>query len=186
MNISGIFFATFAVLLIANFFILGPPWRDEWRGKARGLNNYGLALQNQGRIEEAKKFYIASIRKMPNYSHPYINMGTLCEIEKDFERATRFYKVALKIEPKSASARYNLANCLFYTGHPGEAVQNFRALARAGFHQSDCLNNAGYILNHQGKKKEAIQSFVQAIAADQSNREARENLKILARSRLSS
>jgi len=179
VTIPRLFATVFAVLLIANFFILGPPWRDEWRGKARGHNNLGLAYQNVGRIAEAKEHYIAAIKKRPGYSHPFINMGTICEIENDNVRAMKFYKVALMMDPKSSTARWNYANTLFYTGNDSAAVNQFFIVAGMNVYTSAALNNAGYILDHMGRQEEAIATFSDAMKADPNNQESRRNFQML-------
>jgi tetratricopeptide (TPR) repeat protein len=179
--ISGprLFVAVFAVLLTVNFFVLGPPWQDEWRGKARGHNNLGKAYQDAGRLVEAKQQYMIAMRKQPNYAHPYINMGTILELEGEYGEAVIMYRWALKNESDSAVARYNLGNCLVRLNQLDEAAGIFAETVRMGFAVAKSHNNLGYIRANQGRIPEAIVEFRAALKEDPAFEEPLKNILLL-------
>jgi tetratricopeptide (TPR) repeat protein len=176
VNIPRLFLAVFVILLAANYFALGSPFKDEWRGKARGLNNLGLAYQDAGRIEDARFLYIAAIKKSRGYTHPYINLGTVAEIYGYYDEAATLYRYALKIDPGEAIAAYNLGACLLRLGGYDEAMTNFRKVDN--YLKPQALNDIGCIYLLQGKKSEAIATFQEA--AEKNSAEAKKNLLRLA------
>ena len=60
-------------------------------------------------FEEARRIYDQLIRERPELPQPHVARGTVWAAVGDLDRAITAYEQALRIDPKSASARDNLA-----------------------------------------------------------------------------
>jgi tetratricopeptide (TPR) repeat protein len=68
--------------------------------------NLGLALFNEGKIEEAIDHYNQAIRIEPNYNQAYYNRGTIYTKLGQYQRAIKDYNEAIRIKP-DYSISYN-------------------------------------------------------------------------------
>jgi len=134
--------------------------------KARVRNNLGRAYQDAGRLVEAEEQFMLAIQRVPQYSHPHINMGILRETEGRHKEALIFFRRALEIEPGSVLAHYNLGTCLYMSGHPDEAIGEFGIVVKMGTMAAEAYNNIGYIRANQGREQEALTAFASAMKAD--------------------
>ena len=62
-------------------------------------NNLGIALQEQGRVEEAISHYVEAIRLNPNYIKAYVNLGEALASQGKFTEAMAVFSKALQIKP---------------------------------------------------------------------------------------
>ena len=77
------------------------------------LGNLRLA---QGRANEAKSYYFATLRLDPSHEGGYNNLGVLALQEKRWTLAARFFENALKQNPRDAKNHYLLAEAEFHSG----------------------------------------------------------------------
>jgi Flp pilus assembly protein TadD len=77
------------------------------------LGNLRLA---QGRTNEAKSYYFATLRLDPSHEGGYNNLGVLALQEKRWTLAARFFENALKQNPRDAKNHYLLAEAEFRSG----------------------------------------------------------------------
>jgi protein O-mannosyl-transferase len=155
------------------------------------LNNLGVALFDQGRVEEAINYYERAVRVEPGHfeedagvggeqsKHSYgasvvnpihvdalFNMGNALAKRGDFAKAAEYFAAVLRIEPKEHQALNNLANSLLKLGKPAEAITNYvRALS---LKPNDAKAHKGLAaaLTAQGKVEEAIGHYRQALAEE--------------------
>ena len=86
----------------------------------------GIALKEQGRIEEAIKAYIKAISLKPDDAEIYNNMGiVLAELDK-LEEAIEVYNKALLLKPDFAEAYNNMGIALKKKGMIEEATEAFK------------------------------------------------------------
>lgn len=64
--------------------------------------NYGILLQEWGRLEEALKLHKQSLQINPKYFNALHNAGFCCEMLKKFDEAIVFFSKALEVKPDSA------------------------------------------------------------------------------------
>lgn len=69
------------------------------------LNNYGVALTELGRFDEAAQAFSWSAALDPNYPEARINWGALLLKQKDLVGAKREFEAAIQSDPHSATAR---------------------------------------------------------------------------------
>ena len=79
------------------------------------LNNYGVFLCSQGRLEEAVKKFLAAV-KQPFYKTPEVayNNAGLCAMQiPDEAKAEEYFRSALRFNPRMPDALYELADLNF-------------------------------------------------------------------------
>jgi len=95
----------------------------------RVFSNYGIFLNEIGRIKEAERELKKAISLNPNYANAYYNLGVLYIGKGNFKEAERELKKAIKIKSDFAIAHYNLGFILKDLGRLKEAESfNLKAL----------------------------------------------------------
>jgi tetratricopeptide (TPR) repeat protein len=94
---------------------------------------------------------------------PQITAGLNLMRGGDFERAAAAFREALKINPASDSAHYNLALALVRLHQPAEAVEHLKAVVSSNPNSAIARYNLGILLEQQGRFSEAVEEF-QAVA----------------------
>lgn len=81
-------------------------WRSEldfWADaiikapKSRGFNNYAIALWEAGRAQEAMEYFRKAIEKDSWYAEPHVNLATIYQMRKEYDKALTHYGHALEI-----------------------------------------------------------------------------------------
>ena len=65
----------------------------------------GIALQDQGKLEEAIEAYSKALAIKPDYAEAYNNMGNALKDQGKLEEAIEAYSKALAIKPDYEAAR---------------------------------------------------------------------------------
>lgn len=79
------------------------------------LNNYGVFLCGQRRLDEAQKNFLAAV-KQPFYRTPEVayNNAGLCAMEMpDLAKAEEYFRAALRLNPNMPDALYEMADLKF-------------------------------------------------------------------------
>ena len=89
--------------------------------------NLGLALKDQGRMEEALSEFRETARIRPSSADAHNNIGIILEIYyKKYDEAISHYQSSLKIEPDNYGTHFNLGLALTENGKSKEAIEHFR------------------------------------------------------------
>ena len=103
-------------------------WGDSVKkspNKARPHNNFGVALKDQGRLDEAVEHFKQTIGIDPQFAEAYNNLGnSYIKLGKSKEAITQ-YKMALSISPDSPSVHVNLGNALAKRWELEEALLHY-------------------------------------------------------------
>lgn len=117
---------------------------------AQAQLNYGKALHEAGRTDEAIGHYQAAIKHDPTLADAEFFLGLAFKDLREYDRAVQHYERSLVLDPKNAKAEFNLAVVLNALGEPTEArrrLEHSLALDPSLFlaHQvlGDWLLNAG-------------------------------------------
>lgn len=94
--------------------------------------NYGKALHEAGRVDEAIRKYEFAIARDPSLAEAEFCLGLAWKDLGDLDRALEHYERAFVLEPKSGKCESNLAGVL--------AAKGLRAEARARYEHSLVLN----------------------------------------------
>ncbi len=138
--------------------------------------NLGVALQAEGRLDEAADHYHRAIALAPDYPPAYNNLATALRAKGQIGEAITTYQQAIRLRPEYPAAEYNLANALIDAGKPADAADHFRIALQTIPASVDVHNNLGIALMGQGKRDEAIAEFREALLVDAASVKAHRNL----------
>ena len=138
--------------------------------------NLGVALQDDGRLDEAVAHYERAIALTPDDAPAYNNLGTALRAKGDIARAVASYERALAVRPNYPDAHYNLANALMDEHKPDEAVAHFTIALQSMPGSVDVENNLGAALAGEGKLDDAVAVYTRALTTDPESVVAHRNL----------
>ncbi len=160
-------------------------------GNYLALNNAGVALVKEGKMDEAILEFSEALRLEPGYADVHNNLGKALASQGKLGEAIAEYSVAVRIKPDFAEAHYNLGSALAGQGRMDDAVAQYSEALRIqpdfpGAHESlgpvldspEAHDNLGIVLAKQGKLDEAIPEFQEALRLKPDDPQAHNNLGI--------
>ncbi len=139
-------------------------------------NNLAVALQGDGRFDEAAEHYQRAVALSPGYGPAYNNLATNLRAKGDVSAAIATYQRLLAAQPDYPDAHYNLGNALADQNRLDEAIAQFRVALAADPGSVEVENNLGIALLAAGKLTEAVATLQKALAADPKSVMAHRNL----------
>lgn len=136
----------------------------QYPGALVVYNVLGVALEGQGKLEEAVQYYRKALLMNPSISEIHFNLGSvLSQLGRDDE-AVASYQRAIKISPGLAVAHFNLATLLQKKSLLDEAVRHYRqaVVIEPGFFEA--YGAMGTAMQQQGHLDDAIACYRQALA----------------------
>jgi tetratricopeptide (TPR) repeat protein len=125
--------------------------------------NLGMALDAEGKKEEAIPHYLAAIKINPAQQEAHSNLGVVLAAQGRNEEAVAHYLAAIKINPNYADAYYNLANLLIKHGKMEEAIDNYRKVIKINPDHFEAHCNLADVFVKQNKLDQAIEHFREAV-----------------------
>jgi serine/threonine-protein kinase len=138
--------------------------------------NLGLALQSQGRSDDAIAEYRQALALDPKYATAQSNIGVALASKNRRDEAVAAFRDAVRLDPRDAMGHYNLGCVLSDQGKFDEAVAEYRQTLTLAPKYAEAHTNLGIALLHQGKRAEAVASFHKALAINPRLAEAHYNL----------
>ena len=137
-------------------------------------NNLALAAVDSGELEVAEAHYRESlaIKAQPAI---YNDLGFVLEREGLPDEAAEMYRKAIRLDPQSAPAHYNLGSSLARGGRYAEAESHFRKALKVS-PNTQTYTGLGILLAQLGRTDEAIANLQAAIKADPKNAVAHQKL----------
>ena len=131
--------------------------------KARPRFNLALALQRQGKPEEAIPHYLAVLRLKPGYETAHYNIGHAFRRQGKLDDAVKHYREEIRVNPNFEKTYYDLGNVLLEQKQTDEAIGYY--LKALSIKPDDELAhyNLGIALKRQGRTDKAITHFMQAV-----------------------
>ena len=139
-------------------------------------NNLAVALQAEGRFDDAAEHYQRAMTLSPGYAPAYNNLATALRAKGDVERAIATYEHLLTVQPDYPDAHYNLGNALMDQHRTDEAIAHFNIALRSNPGAVEVENNLGIALLAAGKPEAAVTEFQKALAANPRSVPAHRNL----------
>jgi tetratricopeptide (TPR) repeat protein len=109
-------------------------------------NELGIALQKNGKADEAITQYKEALRINPGFAQAHNNLGiTLRQTGRTDEAITQ-YQLALEIMPDDAEAHFNLARVLFEKGRVRESIAQFQSALQLKPADMEVLDTLAWLL----------------------------------------
>jgi tetratricopeptide (TPR) repeat protein len=118
--------------------------------------NYGVALEANGRLEDAAAEYQAAIRSKPGWFEAMNNLGIIYFKQGQHHKAMDTFNRILKIDPFNAEARNNMGVVFSDQGRNKEAIQNFRQALEADPKYVKAVVNLERTLEDEGDFADAM------------------------------
>ena len=126
-------------------------------------NNLGVALAQDGRLDEAIYHYFQALRIKPGTADVHNNLGNALAAQGSVDRAVDHYYQALEIDSNNAKAHNNLGNLLANQGKTEEAINHYNEALRLKPDYVEVHYNLGTALAEQGRTEEAIDHVTEAL-----------------------
>jgi tetratricopeptide (TPR) repeat protein len=126
-------------------------------------NDLGVALDDQGRIDEAIRQFQTAVRLAPDYPDAHANLGSALFKNGQIDEAIRQYQEALGLKADNARTFYNLGTALYAKGRIDESIREFQEALRFKPDYAEAHSNLGSALYRSGQINEAIQQFQEAL-----------------------
>lgn len=142
------------------------------------LNNYGIALAQKGRLEEAVGTYREALRVWPYSSFAELNLGAALADQGHLGEAIEHYGRALALNPGYAMAEMNLGRAYAKLGVTGEAIRHYEQALSFDPELADSHFNLGYLLVGQGELARGWQHYVAGLRLDPWSANAQNNMGV--------
>jgi tetratricopeptide (TPR) repeat protein len=139
-------------------------------------NNLGLALAQQGKLDQAMAHYDEALRLDPDYPRPHNNLGLALAQQGKMEQAMAQYAEALRLAPDYAAAHNNLGLALARQGKWEQAMAHYAEALRLDPDDASAHHKLGLALDAQGKMEQAMAHYAEALRLDPDDAEAHHNL----------
>lgn len=136
------------------------------KGNADALYTKGNALEEAGEIDKAIEAYQEALLDNSKHYESLLHLGYIF-LEKDVNLAKDYFANAVKINPQSTEALYNLAMISQENEHPEDALKLYDNMLKINPSDKLALYNSGYVeLVYLQDFAKAISFFNQAILVD--------------------
>ena len=133
------------------------------RQSAASHYDAGLALEQQGKVQEAIGQYGQALRLYPDYADAHVNLGNAMRQSGRIRESIGHYEQALRIEPDSSRGHNDFGVALVELGRLQEAIGHYEQALRLQPDSFDSHYNLGIALMGQGRLQEAIGHYEQAL-----------------------
>jgi len=140
--------------------------------KAQALFQRGLALHQQGILNEAKNFYLQALNLHPNQPDSLHLLGVIASHTKKFELAVELIGSAIAIAPNIAVFHSNLGLALEDLQRFEDALASYDKAIALKPDYADAYINRGNALKDLKRLDDAIASYEKAIALEPDHAEA--------------
>ena len=155
-----------AALIAVAWLAQNRPLPIETAPRATTYYNVGVALYDNGRLDEARDALDRAVDIVPRFADGHFSLGNVLTASGQTSQAMVHYRRAIAIDPSHADAGLRLARLLVDGGRRDEAIQRCRALIETASHDAAMLVNVAHLLSQMGQLAEATSSLEHALAID--------------------
>jgi Flp pilus assembly protein TadD len=138
--------------------------------------NYGKALHQAGRVEEAISKYEFAISRSPSLAEAEFFLGLAWSDLGDLDRAIEHYERSFLLDPKNAKCESNLAGVLVAKGLPVEARRRYEHSLSLKPDLQIAHKELADLLCANGEYDAAVTHYEEALRIQPDYRAAKENL----------
>jgi protein O-mannosyl-transferase len=129
-------------------------------------DHLGLALHNNGQIDEAEAHFKKALQIQPNDFLALLTMGLTRFSQGRVPEAIQYAQAAIRSEPESSKAHDLLGMALAKQNHNDAALDEMRRAKELAPKDAEIRNNLGLQLARLGRFPEAIDEFHEAVRLD--------------------
>ena len=134
--------------------------------------NYGVALKEAGKLDEAVEQFNKAIEIEPGYSRLYNDLGLVDFQKNDMNGAIQNFQLCVDREPGFADGHRDLGTALLQTGQVDRALVELKLAVDAEPLEATCHNDYANALLDAGRGQEAADEYHKALAIDPTMPEA--------------
>jgi tetratricopeptide (TPR) repeat protein len=125
--------------------------------------DYGVALQKEGRWEEAEEQYKTALRFNPAGPKSHMNLAVALMAQAKFDEAAPHMEAALHLQPNDGEFHLNYANLLQRLGRGDEAGPHYEAAARLLPDSPEAHYNYASFLASTGKGYDCVNELQRVV-----------------------
>jgi protein O-mannosyl-transferase len=170
------FVAIFSLFLGSGLYSRNKVWSSSiafWEDivtkapkKARGHNNLGVALSEEGGFERAIPHYLQAIQLDKVYSDPWSNLAVAYSVKGKDDEAISALKEAIRIFPSYPEAYNNLGTLILKKKEYEKAEETLKLAISLRPHYGKAHFNLGRVYLEQKENEKAWNEFVLATKGD--------------------
>jgi len=126
------------------------------------LNYLGIALLQEGKLDEARKYFDRATKINRRFSDAYNNLGATYYAEKQYKKAVSQYQRSLSLKPDVASVYTNVGYAYFAEKQIPKAMEAFHRALEIDPHVFEETGRAGSILSYRSVGDRGLFNFMLA------------------------
>jgi len=128
-----------------------------------GYFEYGMIMKDEGRFDDAEKYFITAINKNSDFFQAYHSLGVVLNKKRTYEKAIEAFHKSLSINPKYSPALFSLGVAYSALGKFDEAISHtLRGLEiRIDI---NALTNLGGIYEKSGQLVKSLEVLQKSVA----------------------
>jgi tetratricopeptide (TPR) repeat protein len=130
--------------------------------EAAYLNYLGIALLQEGKNDEARKYFDRATKVNRRFSDAYNNLGATYFAEKQYKKAISQYQRSLSLKPDVASVYTNVGYAYFAEKQIPKAMEAFHKALEIDPHVFEETGRAGSILSYRSVADRGLFNFMLA------------------------
>jgi len=134
--------------------------------------------QRNNTLKDPITIHTDSINKSPNKDRPHSNLGTAYRQDGQLEKALKYFKIALKINPTGELNNYNMGAIIQQMGDSKKAMPYYQKAIEINPDFAEPYNNLGVCLIDQNLLQAGLANYRKALKLNPRHPEAPENIRI--------
>jgi len=130
---------------------------------ALAYSNLGWMRFNEGRLDEARRFFLEAIRLDPNLGVAHVNLGLIFFAEGNTKEAAIHFDKALSVDPGDSFVQYSYGAFMEKTGNQEVALSHYQEAVRLDPDFALAHLDLGKLLAKRGELTRAIKSLEEAL-----------------------
>jgi tetratricopeptide (TPR) repeat protein len=170
---------TSLAVLVAAIAVCNWPLQRAEDMRAVTHYNVGVALGEDGLVDQAESEYRAAVAIQPALAGPHTNLAALLATRGAYIEALSESREAVRLAPASSSAHVNLGVALAGFGDTPGAVRALTEAVRLDGRNADAHYNLGRAYEEMNRAEAAVEQFREVIRLEPSRSAAYNNLGVL-------
>jgi len=125
-------------------------------------NKQGIALLQEGKLDDARKYFERATKVNKRFSDAYNNLGATYYAEKQYKKAISQYQRSLSLQPNVASVYTNVGYAYFAQKQLPKAMEAFHKALTIDPHVFEETGRSGSILSYRSVTDRGLFNFMLA------------------------